>query len=156
MLFTGQAEATIDAKSRLAIPSKFRSRWDPERDGSTWFCVPWVKTKSLRLYPEKVYEELFRAGRRDPSLTPGDERAELELILHSATEQVDVDSNNRIRLVGWQVEALGLGGEVIVLGAGDRLEVRDRGAWQREFADRLGSMASLADRLARGSGGSGG
>lgn len=149
MLFTGQAEATIDAKSRLAIPAKFRSRWDPERDGSTWFCVPWVKTGSLRLYPEKVYEELFRAGRRDPSLTPGDEQAELELILHSATEQVDVDANNRIRLAAWQVETLGLPPEVVVLGAGDRLEVRGRAGWQDEFKDKLAAMASLADRLAR-------
>lgn len=147
MIFTGQAEATIDAKSRLAIPAKFRSRWDPEKDGPTWFCVPWVKTGGLRLYPERVYEELFRAGRRDPSLTPDQDQADLELILHSATEQVDVDASNRIRLVSWQVEALGLPGEVVVLGAGDRLEVRSRGAWQAEFKDKLGAMASLADRL---------
>ncbi len=149
MLFTGQAEATIDAKSRLAIPAKFRSRWNPEKDGSTWFCVPWVQTKSLRLYPERVYEELFRAGRRDPSLTPDEDRAELELILHSATEQVDVDNSNRIRLAGWQVEALALPSEVAVLGAGNRLEVRDRASWQQDFKDKLGAMASLADRLGR-------
>ena len=150
-MFTGQAEATIDAKSRLAIPAKFRSRWDKSRDGATWFCVPWVKTRSLRLYPERVYEELFRAGRRDPSLTPDEDRAELEVILHSATEQVDVDANNRIRLHAWQVEALGLPGEVMVLGAGDRLEIRDRASWQDGFKDKLAAMASLADRLARAS-----
>lgn len=149
MLFTGQAEAKIDDKSRLAIPAKFRSRWDPERDGTTWFCVPWVQTGSLRLYPEKVYEELFRAGRRDPSLTPGADQAELELTLHSATEQVDVDASNRIRLVSWQVEMLGLPGEVMVLGAGDRLEVRSREGWQAEFKDKLAAMAALADRLGR-------
>jgi MraZ protein len=149
VIFTGQAEATIDAKSRLAIPAKFRSRWDKDRDGPTWFCVPWMKTGSLRLYPERVYEELFRAGRRDPSLTPGEDQAELELILHSATEQVDVDATNRIRLVSWQVEALGLPGEVMVLGAGDRLEIRDRAGWQGQFKDKLGAMAALADRLSR-------
>lgn len=149
MLFTGQADATIDAKSRLAIPAKFRARWSPDADGSTWFCVPWVKTHSLRLYPERIYEELFRAGRRDPSLTPDEQRAELELILHAATEQVDVDASNRIRLSAWQVEALGLPSEVVVLGSGDRLEVRDRATWAAEFRGRLEAMASLADRLAR-------
>lgn len=149
MLFTGQADATIDAKSRLSIPAKFRARWNPERDGQTWFCVPWVRTGSLRLYPETVYEALFQAGRRDPSLTPEDDQAELEVILHSATEQVDVDPNNRIRLVPWQVEKLALPAEVVVLGAGDRLEVRGRAGWQEEFNDKLAAMASLADRLAR-------
>ncbi|MCC5822361.1 MAG: hypothetical protein LAT64_06470 [Phycisphaerales bacterium] len=156
MLFTGQAEAKIDDKSRLAIPAKFRSRWDPDRDGASWFCVPWVETKSLRLYPEKVYEELFRAGRRDPSLTPGADQAELELLLHSATEQVDVDGNNRIRLSSWQVEMLGLPGEVVVLGAGDRLEVHSREAWQAVFKDKLAGMASLAERLSRTARGGGG
>lgn len=149
LTLTGQAEATIDTKSRLAIPAKFRARWDPERDGSTWFCVPWVATGGLRLYPEKVYEELFRAGRRGPTLTPDAEQAELELTLHSSTEQVDVDASNRIRLVSWQVEALGLPSEVVVLGAGDHLELRSREGWQSGFKDKLAAMQSLADRLSQ-------
>lgn len=147
MLFTGQAEATIDAKSRLAIPAKFRARWDKDALGSTWCCVPWVDTKSLRLYPEATYQELFRAGRRTPSLTPNADQAELDLRLHSATEQVDIDASNRIRLASWQVEALELNSDVVVLGAGDHLEIRDRGPWQEDFKDRLAGLASLAERL---------
>lgn len=147
MPFTGQAEANIDAKQRLAIPAKFRNRWSPEHDGATWFCVPWPQTGSLRLYTEKMHNELFTAGRRDPSLTPDEDQAELDVILHSVTEQVDVDANNRIRLPAWQLEHLGMPKEVIVLGAGDRLEIRARDAWQSEFDDRLAKMAELSKRL---------
>ncbi|MEX0875976.1 MAG: hypothetical protein WD114_00830 [Phycisphaerales bacterium] len=147
MPFTGQAEGTIDAKQRLAIPAKFRNRWSPEDDGPTWFCVPWPQTGSLRLYTEKMHNELFTAGRRDPSLTPDEDQAELDVILHSVTEQVDIDSNNRIRLPAWQVEHLNLPREVIVLGAGDRLEIRARDAWQNEFSDRIAKMAALSSRL---------
>lgn len=147
MPFTGQAEASIDAKQRLAIPAKFRNRWDPDTDGTTWFCIPWPQTNSLRLYTEKMHNELFTAGRRDPSLTPNEDQAELDVILHSVTEQVDVDSNNRIRLPAWQLEHLGLDREVIVLGAGDRLEIRSRDAWQNEFTDRLNKMSQLASKL---------
>ena len=147
MPFTGQAEATIDAKQRLAIPAKFRNRWSPELDGATWFCIPWPKTGSLRLYTEKMHNDLFTAGRRDPSLTPDEDQAELDVILHSVTEQVDLDANNRIRLPAWQVEALKLPKEVMVLGAGDRLEIRARDAWQSEFNDRLSKMAQLASTL---------
>ena len=149
MPFTGQAEATIDAKQRLAVPAKFRNRTNPETDGTTWFCIPWPQTNSLRLYTEKMHNELFTAGRRDPSLTPDADQAELDVILHSVTEQVDIDSNNRIRLPKWQVESLGLPKEVIVLGAGDRLEIRARDEWQNEFADRLSKMSDLASKLAK-------
>ncbi len=147
MPFTGQAEATIDAKQRLAIPAKFRNRWNPETDGTTWFCIPWPKTGSLRLYTKKTHNELFTAGRRDPSLTPDEDQAELDVILHSVTEEVDIDSNNRIRLPAWQVEHLGLDREVIVLGAGDRLEIRARSEWKEEFNDRLAKMSQLASKL---------
>jgi transcriptional regulator MraZ len=146
--FTGQAEANIDAKQRLAIPAKFRNRWNPDTDGTSWFAIPWPQTKSLRLYTQKMHNELFTAGRRDPSLTPNEDQAELDVILHSVTEQVDVDSNNRIRLPAWQLEHLGLDREVIVLGAGDRLEIRSRAEWNNEFSDRLGKMAMLASKLA--------
>lgn len=149
MPFTGQAEATIDAKQRLAVPAKFRNRTNPETDGTTWFCIPWPQTNSLRLYTEKMHNELFTAGRRDPSLTPDADQAELDVILHSVTEQVDIDSNNRIRLPKWQVEALGLPKEVIVLGAGDRLEIRAREQWQDQFNDRLSKMSDLASKLAK-------
>jgi len=146
--FTGQAHASIDAKQRLAIPAKFRNRWNPETEGTTWFCIPWPQTKSLRLYTEKMHNDLFTAGRRDPSLTPNADQAELDVILHAVTEQVDMDTNNRIRLPKWQVEQLGLPKEVIVLGAGDRLEIRALDAWQDEFDDRLSKMAQLASKLA--------
>jgi MraZ protein len=147
--FTGQAQVNIDAKQRLAIPAKFRNRWDPDRDGSTWFCIPWPQTGSLRLYTQSMHNELFTAGRRDPSLTPNEDQAELDVILHSVTEQVDVDANNRIRLPAWQIEHLGLPREVIVLGAGDRLEIRSRDDWQDQFNDRLAKMSDLAALLAK-------
>jgi transcriptional regulator MraZ len=147
--FTGQAQANIDAKQRLAIPAKFRNRWDPDRDGSTWFCIPWPQTGSLRLYTQKMHNELIASGRRDPSLTPNADQAELDVILHSATEEVDIDANNRIRLPAWQIEHLGLPREVIVLGAGDRLEIRARDEWLSEFNDRLAKMSELASKLAQ-------
>jgi len=150
--FTGQANATIDAQSRLAIPAKFRNR-TADADGNSWYCVPWPKTGALRLYTESMYEELFTAGRRNPSLTPDEEQAELDVILHSVTEQVNMDANNRIRLPAWQLETLKLPTDVIVLGAGDRIEIRPREQWETSFSDRLDKMAALASMLAKRDGG---
>lgn len=152
MIFTGQAEAKIDDKSRLAIPAKFRTK-DTSGDagsGTVWYCVPWLNSRSLRLYPEAMFARLSEAGRQGASLMPDEEHADLELTLYSATEQAEQDGNNRIRLAGWQVEALGLSGEVVVLGARDYLEVRSREGWQPEFMAKLARLSSPDAR--RGSG----
>ncbi|MEM9560557.1 MAG: hypothetical protein AAF995_09635 [Planctomycetota bacterium] len=149
MPFTGQADAAIDDKHRLALPAKFRNRWNPERDGKTWFAVPWAPDACLRLYTERMFEDLFLAGRRSPSLTPSPTRARLDGALFSATEQLDVDSNHRVRFQAWQVEKLKLPREVVVIGAGDRLEVRARENWGQAFDDLLEDLPRLAELLAQ-------
>lgn len=147
MAFTGQAECTIDAKGRLAIPAKFRARWDPKRDGLTWFGVPWPADRVLRLYTESEFERLADMGRGQPSLTPSRDRADLETMLFSHTEQLDIDSNNRIKLPAWQVELLGLPREVVVLGAGNRLEIRSRDDWMSDHRERFAELEQLAARV---------
>lgn len=147
MPFVGQAEATIDKKQRLAIPAKFRARWSAEIDGPTWCCLPWPADGVLRLYPEKTFEALFAAGRGTPSLTPRGERAKLDRLLFSATEQLDVDAQHRVRLPAWQLEKLEIPSEVVVLGAGDRLEVRARAGWTEDFDQGLGELEQLAAML---------
>jgi len=149
MPFVGQAQAVIDVKQRLALPAKFRSRWNPATDGPTWFCVPWIPDSVLRLYPEKTFNELFASGRVRPSLTPSSDRAELEAILFSATEQLDLDASHRVRLPAWQLEKLEMPREVMILGAGDRLEIRPRDAWDQRFNKGLAAIDALAARLDR-------
>ena len=147
MPFVGQAEAVIDAKQRLALPAKFRSRWNPAQDGPTWFAVPWIPDRVLRLYTEQTFNELFHSGRRAPSLTPSSDRAKLEALLFSATEQPDLDANHRLRVPAWQIEKLGLPKEVYILGVGDRLEVRPRDGWTDRFDEGIQELDALAARL---------
>lgn len=145
MLFTGTAEVTIDAKQRLALPAKFRSRWDPERDGPTWYCVPWPHEGVLRLYTERRFEQM--AERQEESLTPGQDLADLEATLFGYTEQLDVDSASRVRLPSWQTELIKLPREVVVVGARNRLEIRSREAWVGRREDRFNELRQLVARL---------
>lgn len=147
MPFTGQAEATIDAKQRLALPAKFRARWNPKKEGATWFSVPWPANGVIRLYTEQRFEQLARATQQDATLTPSQDRADLDTVLFSHTEQLDVDANHRIRIPEWQLELVSMPKEVVVLGAGDRLEVRSRDAWQAERSRRFADMQQLATRV---------
>lgn len=145
LLFTGQAEITIDAKQRLALPAKFRSRWDPSRDGATWYCVPWPQDGVLRLYTERRFEQLAEAGQE--SLTPDQDLAALETTLFGYTEQLDVDSSSRVRLPAWHLELVALPREVVVVGAKNRLEIRPRDAWNADRDSRFNELKDLVAKI---------
>ncbi|MFI4897517.1 MAG: division/cell wall cluster transcriptional repressor MraZ [Phycisphaerales bacterium JB059] len=149
MPFTGQAEAIIDAKQRLAIPAKFRTRWDPERDGSTWYCVPWPQDGVLRLYTERQFESMPLAQGVTNSLTPDQNLADLQTAIYGNSEQLNVDANNRIRLQAWHLELVAMPKDVMVIGAGDRLEIRSREAWMRERQQRFADLRRLVDQRER-------
>lgn len=145
MLFTGTAEVVVDAKQRLALPAKFRSRWDPERDGPTWYCVPWPHEGVLRLYTERRFEQM--ADAREETLTPGQDLADLEATLFGYTEQLDVDSASRIRLPAWQMDLVKLPREVVVVGVRNRLEIRSRELWEGRKVERFEGLRPLVEKL---------
>lgn len=144
MLFTSQHEHTIDAKQRLAIPSEIRSRWRAETEGTAWFAVPWPGGL-IRLYPERAFE--IRASSGELTLTPDEDEAELQATLFGLSARLEMDSAGRIRFPEEMLSLVGLGTEVVLVGAGDRLEVRDRAEWSRSRADRLGQLPELMARI---------
>ncbi len=148
--FTGHADAVIDAKQRLAVPSKFRGLIDPAVHGEGWYAMPWPDGSLIRLYPEKVFESL--ASSRVATLTPGSDVAELETTLFGFAEHMTLDDNGRVRIPGRLLEMTQMPGEVVVVGVNTRLEIRDRARWNAELTERFRSLSSLVERT-RGSGG---
>ena len=145
MLFTGHSDHTIDAKLRLAIPAKYRNQLDPQKDGAAWFCVPWPGG-ILRLYTERQFEAL--ASRGDETLTPGEDEADLEAQLFGFAERLETDGQGRIAIPKGHLDLAKLASsEVVIVGAKNRLEVRDRGAWQVGQAERFAKLPSLVARI---------
>jgi MraZ protein len=145
VLFTGHSEHAIDAKLRLAIPAKHRNQLTPERDGAAWYCVPWADG-ALRLYTQRTFEDL--AARMDQSLTPDADRAELDAMLFGLAERLEVDGQGRIALPKRHLELTALGSpEVVIVGAGNRLEVRDRAAWLAGQQERFSKLPALVARI---------
>lgn len=153
MLFTGQYEHTIDAKNRLAIPAGIRARWDPTQDGAAFYAVPWVGGL-IRLYTESDFNA--RAGSTPLTLTPDEDEAELAATLFGFAMRVEPDSAGRVRLSEEMLSLTGLPREVVLVGAGDRLEVRDRSQWEQSKQQRLEQLPELMRRISakkRGGGG---
>lgn len=144
MLFTGQSEHSIDAKQRLAIPAKYRNQWDASRDGGAWICVPWP-TGHLRLYTESTFASLAR--QTDMSLTPDEDLAELQTTIFGLAERLEMDSAGRVIIPQQHLKLTGLGSDVAIVGAGDRLEVRARGEWTGTTADRFKALPNLIERI---------
>ncbi|MFG0292108.1 MAG: division/cell wall cluster transcriptional repressor MraZ [Phycisphaerales bacterium JB065] len=145
MLLIGQFEHTIDAKGRLAVPAEIRGRWVAERDGGAWFAVPWSGGR-IRLYTETEFNKRAAAA-LGTGLTPSEELAELQAVLFGSSARLEMDSAGRVRIPDSMLGAVGLGKEVVLVGCGDRLEIRDRSGWQDAAAQRLNSIPELLRKL---------
>jgi len=144
VLFTGYAELTVDAKGRLAIPAKHRKGWNPDKDGSAWYCVPWPGGK-LRLYTEGRFERM--AEQAEDSLTPNPDQAELDVNLFSEAERLEPDAQNRVLLPKRHIQRAQLPTEVVVVGARNRLEIWSRQAWAESQDERFERMPGLVERI---------
>jgi len=143
MIFTGHAALTIDAKLRLAIPAKHWALLS-EGDGNVWYCVPWSK-KRLMLYTQARFHELAEKG--EATLTPGEEEAGLEANFFGLTERLEMDSAGRITVPRVHLDLTKIGTEVVMIGAGRRLEVWDKEAWSPGLEDRFAALPGLIRKI---------
>jgi len=144
MLFTGHAEVTIDAKQRLAIPAKFRGLLKEEIDGKAWYCVPWTGGV-IRLYTETRFTQL--ADSAPQKLFPNADQAGLETTFFGLAERVEPDSAGRIVIARSLTELTGLGSDVVVVGAMNRLEIHDRKSWQASIKERFAQLPALVEKV---------
>ena len=156
MKLIGQAEVSIDKKSRLAVPAKFRSVLEALELGAGWVCMP--RGELLWLVPEAEFDRLS-AGWGD-SLTPDEEMEDLQRSLFGLSERVEMDAAGRVTLPRKHLDYTGVDGEVVVIGMGTYLEVHNRAGWQAEEKNRVAGlrakMTSVSARRPQGGGPSSG
>ena len=144
-MFRGSAQATVDDKGRLKIPTDFRRQLE-ERWGPEVFITSIVGDRAF-VYPLPVWEEIETKLLAMPSTHPVRDRY-LERV-NFFGQQVRTDPQGRVLIPQILREAADMSGEVVVGGRIDHLEV-----WNRErFTKKLQSepfsvedMSSLAER----------
>ena len=94
-MFRGVNSLNLDAKGRMAMPSKYRERLLGQSDGQLVVTVD-LSDPCLLLYPLPEWEDIERKLVRLGNLDPRARRLQRLLIGH-ATE-VELDSNSRILL----------------------------------------------------------
>ena len=133
MIFTGHHEHAIDAKNRLAIPAKFRSRIDPERDGKGLYVVPGVPLSTLWIYTERYFEALVER-RVSSSLIPDEDVLRFEQEYFPRAELLELDSQGRILIPDKMLKDARLERDVVICGVRDHLEIRRRDEFENEYA----------------------
>lgn len=124
-MLRGATKVTLDAKGRLAIPTRYRERIAARCDGQLVATVD--KDYCLLLYPLPDWEEIERKLMRLPSLDKKARRLQRLMVGH-ATE-VDIDGHGRILLSRELREFAGLERQALLLGQGNRFELWDEGRW---------------------------
>jgi MraZ protein len=124
-LFRGVNQLSLDAKGRMAMPSRYRDRLAECCEGQMVITVD--PDHCLLLYPLPEWEEIERKLVRLPSLNKQARRLQRLLIGH-ATE-VELDGNGRILLPPPLREFAGLDKHVVLTGQGNKFELWDERLW---------------------------
>lgn len=140
-MFIGEYSHSIDAKKRLALPSKFRGELGNK------VVVTRGLDKCLFVYPMKVWEALAEKLGNLP-MGESSTRSFIRLMFAGATD-VDMDSQGRILLPEYLREYAGLKKEVTVSGLFNRLEIWDETMWTEYKEQSEKNTEEIAEQLGK-------
>lgn len=133
-MFRGATKVTLDAKGRLAIPTRYRERIAARSDGQMVATVD--RDHCLLLYPLPDWEELERKLVRLPSLNKQARRLQ-RLMVGYATE-LELDGSGRVLLSRELRDFGGLERTAILIGQGNKFELWDEASWNEKRDEWLG------------------
>lgn len=140
-MFIGEYSHSIDAKKRLALPSKFRGELGEK------VVVTRGLDRCLFVYPMRTWEQLSEKLGALPVGEPGT-RSFIRLMFAGASD-IELDSQGRVLLPDNLKEYAGLGRDVVVAGLFNRLEIWDREAWNGYKVEAEKNTDAIAEQLGR-------
>ena len=124
-MFRGATKVTLDAKGRLAIPTRYRERIATRCDGQ--LVITLDRDHCLLIYPLPDWEEIERKLVRLPSLQK--RTREMQRIMLGYATEVDVDGAGRILLSRELREVAGLERTAMLIGQGHKFELWNEERW---------------------------
>lgn len=147
-MFRGVNGVNIDAKGRIAIPTRYRIELQEENRTGVVLTID-TEERCLLLYPFAAWEEIESKLADLPSFNPQARRIQRLLIGH-ATE-CELDNNGRILVPPLLREYAGLSKRAMFVGQGKKFELWDETYWQEQrdkWLDKSSSdLSNLPDEL---------
>ena len=133
-MFRGASKVSLDAKGRMAIPTRYRDRLASRCDGQIVVTVD--KDHCLLVYPMPDWEELERKLVRLPSMNKSARRI-VRIMVGYATE-VEMDANGRILVSRELRDFANLDKNGMLIGQGNKFELWDEATWNEKRDQWLG------------------
>ncbi|AGM41469.1 cell division protein MraZ [Spiribacter salinus M19-40] len=140
-MFRGVTHINLDAKGRIAFPSRYRERLGALCDGNLVVTVD--RDHCLLVYPLPEWEHIEQKLVRLPSLNRSARRLQRLLIGH-ATE-CQLDGSGRILLSQPLRDFAGLDKKTVLIGQGNKFELWDELAWTQRRDEWLAEAAESED-----------
>ena len=140
-MFIGTFEHTIDDKSRLTLPARFR-----EALGDGVILARGIDGNAA-VYPRETWKVTVeeRMSALDPLST---EARQLRRFFFTGAGEADIDGSGRVLVPSWLVKHAGLERDVVVAGNYDHLELWNPTTWEKHLSAVEGSVEHAAERLA--------
>ncbi len=146
-MFSGVSEINLDAKGRMAMPTRYRERIADYCDGKMFVTVdPFDRCLTLHTQPEwDIVQQKLNAI---PSFDPATRRFKRMVIGHAA--EVDVDGNGRLLLPAPLRDFAEIERRVVLLGQGNKFEIWSEQLWHQtrdEYMDSSEGAGLVPDDL---------
>jgi MraZ protein len=142
LAFRGTFDHTLDAKNRLTVPARYRGALS---DGAV-LAMTIDQSPCVGVWrPDEYDSYTVRALADLPPLSP--QLNELQRFFYGSSADTELDAAGRIMVPAFLATHAGLAKDVVVVGAGDRLELWDRARWAEHQPALLGGVAEITARI---------
>ena len=125
-MFRGASKITLDAKGRLAVPSRYRERLISRAEGRLVATVD-REGCCLLIYPLPDWEEIERKLVRLPAFNKQARR--LQRLMVGYAKELEMDGQGRVLLPRELRDFAGLDKRAMLLGQGNKFELWDEERW---------------------------
>jgi MraZ protein len=131
--FVGEHERTIDSKNRLSVPAEYRTPEEKESGPFVFYLVPGPRDGTLSLYTDASFAK--HEEEIGSEFLPDEDELTFMQMFYSQATRLEVDKQGRVLLPERVLKRHGIGREVYLTGAKDRLDL-----WNKEDYERFWSQ----------------
>lgn len=128
-MFLGGSTINLDAKGRLAFPTRYRDELTERCDGRVVLTV--ARDRCLTLYPRPDWDELERKLVRLPNQDP--RALNLQRMIMGYASELEIDKTGRILIPPRLRTFAELEKRVVLNGLGNKFEIWNEEAWDKKL-----------------------
>lgn len=149
LMFTGEFVHQLDEKARFKLPAKLANLFELELGRQ---CVMMkMPEQCLAIYPARVWQVEFQRilSASGPAMPGSADYRALTRILGANSMEVIIGAQGRVAVPDVFRSYLGVepGENVVVVGAGVRIELWAESAWRQKQASDMANYAGIIERL---------